>query len=176
MEPISPELIHAIREQYRLPWRGTHGVIHWARVREAGLRLAARTGANVAVVELFAVLHDARRRNEGIDPGHGGRGAISAGTLRGTLIHIPDAEFVLLSSTCADHTKGLLDADITIQACWDVDRLDLGRVGTTPDPARLCTAAARAPDMIRWTGQRSGGEYVPPVVDQDWDGSRSTRR
>jgi uncharacterized protein len=45
----------------------------------------------------------------------------------------------------------------TIQASWDADRLDLGRVGTTPDPARLCTAAARDPEMFRWAGQRSGG-------------------
>jgi uncharacterized protein len=176
MEQISSALIQAIRAQYTLPWRGTHGITHWARVREAGLRLAARTGANLAVVELFAVLHDARRRNEGVDPGHGGRGADFAATLRGTLIHLAQAEFALLHTACADHTKGLLDADITIQTCWDADRLDLGRVGTTPDPARLCTAAARDPDMIRWAGQRSGGEYVPPVVDQEWDGGRRTRR
>lgn len=65
MEPISSELIHEIRAQYTLPWRGTHGVTHWARVRETGLHLAARTGAYPAVVELFAVLCDARRRNEG---------------------------------------------------------------------------------------------------------------
>jgi len=105
-----------------------------------------------------------------------GRGAAFAATLRGTLIHLSDAEFALLHTACADHTKGLLDADITIQTCWDADRLDLGRVGTTPDPARLCTAAARDADMIRWAGQRSGAEDVPPVVDQAWDRGRRTRR
>ena len=176
MARFSSELIQAIREQYTLPWRGTHGVTHWARVREAGLCLAARTGANPVVVELFAVLHDARRRNEGVDPGHGGRGADFAATLRGTLIHLSDAEFALLHTACADHTRGLLEADITIQTCWDADRLDLGRVGTTPDPARLCTAAARDADMIRWAERCSGGGDVPPVVDQDWDAGRRTRR
>jgi len=105
MAPISSELIQAIRAQYTLPWRGTHGITHWARVREAGLRLAARTGAHPAVVELFAVLHDACRRNEGVDPGHGGRGADFAATLRGTLIHLPDAEFALLHTAFADHTS-----------------------------------------------------------------------
>jgi uncharacterized protein len=105
MLTISSELIQAIREQYTLPWWGTHGITHWARVREAGLRLAALTGAHPAVVELFAVLHDARRRNEGVDPGHGGRGADFAATLRGTLIHLPDAEFALLHTACADHTS-----------------------------------------------------------------------
>jgi uncharacterized protein len=90
MKPISPELIQAIRAQYTLPWRGTHGITHWARVRETGLRLAADTGANPAIVELFAVFHDARRRNEGVDPGHGGRGVDFAATLRGTLIHLSE--------------------------------------------------------------------------------------
>jgi uncharacterized protein len=175
MAPISEKLLHAIRNQYTLPWRGTHGVAHWARVREAGLRLAEQTGANPAVVELFAVLHDARRRNERVDPGHGRRGAAFAATLRGTLIHLADAKFALLHTACADHTKGLLDADITIQTCWDADRLDLGRVGIIPDPARLCTAAARNPAMLQWAGQRSGGDYVPPMVDQAWDGGRRTR-
>jgi uncharacterized protein len=160
---LSRELLEAIRAQYGLPWRGTHGVTHWARVRETGLRLAARTGADPAVVELFAVLHDARRRNEGVDPGHGGRGADLAATLRGTLVRLSDAAFALLRVACADHTKGAIEADVTIQTCWDADRLDLGRVGIVPDPARLCTAAAREPTIRAWAYERSlrgdgGGE------------------
>ncbi|MBM3962492.1 MAG: hypothetical protein FJ306_11400, partial [Planctomycetes bacterium] len=35
-----------------------------------------------------------------------------------------------------------------IVACWDADRLDLGRVGITPAPHRLCTAPAREPQRI----------------------------
>lgn len=163
MSALSRELLRAIRVQYALPWRGLHGVGHWARVRETGLRLAARTGADAAVVELFAVLHDARRRNEGDDPGHGGRGADLAVTFRGTLIHLSDAAFTLLHIACADHTKGKIEADVTVQTCWDADRLDLGRVGIVPDPARLCTAAAREPAMRAWAYERSlradgGGE------------------
>jgi uncharacterized protein len=61
----------------------------------------------------------------------------------------------LLHTACADHTKGLLDADITIQTCWDADRLDLGRVGIVPDPDRLCTDAAREPTFQDWAYQRS---------------------
>ncbi len=33
-------LLGAIRRQYRLSWLGIHGVGHWARVLDTGLRLA----------------------------------------------------------------------------------------------------------------------------------------
>ena len=38
MGVLSPALIRAIRLQYTLPWRGIHGVAHWARIRETGVR------------------------------------------------------------------------------------------------------------------------------------------
>jgi uncharacterized protein len=68
-------LVHAILEDYALPWHDTHGVSHWARVLENGLRLAQKTRATIEVVQLFAVFHDSRRVNEGVDDGHGKRGA-----------------------------------------------------------------------------------------------------
>jgi hypothetical protein len=48
-----------------------------------------------------------------------------------------------------------LITDITAQTCWDADRLDLGRVGTTPKAEYLCTNAARDPDMIEWAHGRA---------------------
>ena len=54
-------IVHAVLEDYALPWHGTHGVSHWARVLENGLRLAEVTGADVDVVQLFAILHDSQR-------------------------------------------------------------------------------------------------------------------
>jgi hypothetical protein len=53
------------------------------------------------------------------------------------------------------HAKGLIEADVTVQTCWDADRLDLGRVGIVPDPARLCTAAAKESAMRDWAFARS---------------------
>ncbi len=73
-----PQILYAVLEDYALPWGGDHGVAHWARVLENGLRLAKETGANVEVVRLFAVLHDSRRVNEAMDPDHGPRAAGSA--------------------------------------------------------------------------------------------------
>ena len=39
-----------ILKQYALPHYGVHGVAHWARVFENGLRLAKDTGALIYVV------------------------------------------------------------------------------------------------------------------------------
>lgn len=33
--------------------------------------------------------------------------------------------------------------DATVNACFDADRLDLGRVGITPDPDKMATAQGR---------------------------------
>ncbi|MFM7531655.1 MAG: hypothetical protein ACKO5J_04035, partial [Rubrivivax sp.] len=46
------------------------------------------------------------------------------------------------------HSSGLTEADVTVQTCWDADRLDLGRVGIRPSPRYLCTPAARQPETI----------------------------
>jgi len=117
-------IVHAVLEDYALPWHGTHGVSHWARVLENGLRLAKETGANVDVVQLFAILHDSQRVSEGTDFGHGERAAEYAATLRGGVFDLPDDSFNLLYDACAGHTDGATTSDITIQTCWDGDRLD----------------------------------------------------
>jgi HD superfamily phosphodiesterase len=75
-------IVHAVLKEYALPRDGTHGVAHWARVLENGLRLAEETKARIDVVRLFAVFHDSRRINESIDDGHGRRGAELAKSFR----------------------------------------------------------------------------------------------
>ena len=161
-------LVHAILEDYALPWNGTHGVGHWARVFENGMRLAEITGANVQVVQLFAIFHDSQRVNEGTDFGHGFRGAEYAGKLRGVVFDLPDDEFKLLCDACAGHTDEVTHHDITLQTCWDADRLDLGRVGIYPDVSRLCTSAAKSPKIIQWADGRASFEVIPGIVEQDW--------
>jgi uncharacterized protein len=159
-------IIDEILEDYALPIRGCHGVVHWARVLENGQRLAVATGANVDVVTLFALFHDSRRVNEDRDFGHGHRGARYAKSLRGTLIHLDDADFELLFEASRLHTDGFTDGDVTVQTCWDADRLDLGRVGITPDPDQLCTDAARG--LIKWAHERASIGYEPKLVADVW--------
>src|SRR5262249_9782858 len=141
-------ILREILSGYMLPVRGTHGVGHWARVLENGLRLAEITGANATIVTLFALFHDCRRVNENWDEDHGLRGAQHAESLRGKLFNLNDADFDLLYEACRLHTDGHVDAEVTIQTCWDADRLDLGRVGIKPKPHLLCTDAARA--LAHW--------------------------
>lgn len=152
---LTPEIVEAVRATFRLDWRGIHGAAHWARVRENGLRLATVTGAHRGVVEVFAFVHDVARHHDGSDPDHGERAVDFARGLRGTSIRLADDEFGLLEEACRSHSRGLVDADVTVQTCWDADRLDLGRVGIRPDPVLLCTPAARAPETIAWAYERS---------------------
>ena len=161
-------LVHRILEDYALPWHGTHGVGHWARVLENGLRLAQAMDAKVEVVQLFAIFHDSRRINEGTDDGHGHRGADLAAELRGDLLDLSDDDFELLRFACDHHTDGMTEADITIQVCWDADRLDLGRVGIVPAPKKLCIPAAKTWDLIGWADGRAACQVVPELVRTEW--------
>jgi uncharacterized protein len=152
---ISERLMASIRRQFALSLDGIHGEAHWARVRDNGLRLAEQTGADQELVELFAVLHDSRRLADGWDRGHGQRAAEFAHSLNGSRLALPSARFDLLTYACAFHSDGLTEADITVQTCWDADRLDLGRIGIRPEPRSLCTAAVKEPAVIEWAVQRS---------------------
>ena len=152
---IFPDLVNLVEQGFALRLDGIHGVAHWARVRANGLRLAQETGANPEIVELFALLHDAKRLNDGHDPQHGARAAQFAASLRGSLLALADEEFELLQFACRFHTDGLTEANITVQTCWDADRLDLGRIGIQPDPRYLCTSAAKESAMIEWAVSQS---------------------
>jgi uncharacterized protein len=149
------ELMRVVRSQFALHWKGIHGVPHWVRVRENGLLLAERTGARTDVIELFALFHDSRRRNDEYDPAHGERGAAFAESLAGSVFDLDPRDLELLSEACRGHSDGLTDGDVTVLTCWDADRLDLGRIGIQPDPSRLCTEAAREPDILERAIRRS---------------------
>lgn len=165
---IDARLVRRVLETFVLEPSSPHGPDHWARVAENGRRLAGATGADLHVVELFALFHDAQRRSEGRDPGHGDRGAELAGRLRGDGFDLPDRAFGLLQTACRLHTDGLIDADITIQTCWDADRLDLRRVGIRTRLERLCTSAARDPDLLAWADRRAYERVWPESIRREW--------
>ncbi len=91
--------------------------------------------ADTSVIEYFSFLHDSRRINENSDPGHRKRAAEFAFSLRDSYVDLSDTSFSFLVTTaCEDHTHEQHHDDVTVQACWDADRLNLGRVGILPEP------------------------------------------
>ena len=142
-------LLDYIKPRFKLRWDGAHGISHWRRVESNGLLLCEKTKANPRVIALLSLLHDACRDNEYEDPDHGKRGADLAANLHGKLFDATSEELVLLTEACERHSLGLTKADVTIQTCWDADRLDLGRVGIKPNQKYLCTAAAKGSEVIQ---------------------------
>jgi uncharacterized protein len=165
---VTRKLLDKILAGYALPLTGTHGIAHWARVLENGRKVAGLSGADMDVVELFAIFHDARRLNESLDHGHGRRGATLARELRGAYFDLDDQRFALLEYACQEHTAGLTQADVSVQACWDADRLDLLRVGKRPRPDLLCTGAAKSPQMLDWANERASRREVPSLIRDEW--------
>ena len=143
-------LANAIQAQYILKLDGIHGLRHWIRVWNIGEELARSTGANIEVVRYFAFLHDICRKDEVVDLFHGIRSAkLIKEVLQPNFLNLPEKDAKLLGYAVQRHTFGMRVADPTVMTCWDADRLDLGRVGIVPHPSRLCTEAAKDPDMIR---------------------------
>ena len=165
---LEPLIRQTLADQV-VDWHGIHGLSHWGRVYDNGMRLAAETGANVKVVGLFAFMHDAQRFHDGDDVGHGHRGAEYAKSLRGRYFDLSDAEFELLYVACRDHTDGETQADVTIQTCWDSDRLDLRRVGITPISEFLCTDAAKSEKTLAWANPRATNEVISDVIADIWN-------
>jgi uncharacterized protein len=154
---VCQDLIEAVREEFALSLDGIHGTAHWDRVRENGLRLAELTGADPDVVELFAYVHDSKRHDDGFDPDHGQRAAEFVQTLHGSLIRLSDGDLERLVYACVHHSQDITQAEITVQTCWDADRLDIGRIGIKPRARYLCTCAAKDPAIIEWAFRRSQG-------------------
>jgi len=141
-----------VRPQFQLDLQdGVHGVAHWSRVWFHGKRLAQELDVNLHLLAWFAYLHDSRRLNDHVDPLHGSRAADFALKLRkaGVITELSARELEWLCEAMRLHSDGRTLAEPAIQACWDADRLDLGRVGITPRADLLCTAPAKSVDVIR---------------------------
>jgi uncharacterized protein len=161
-------LLSLVADQYLLHLGGIHGVSHWARVLENGRRLAPLTGADRAVVELFAIFHDACRHNDGRDPDHGPRAAELVRSAA-AMIDLDAADLALLAEACDCHTRGpRRGAPITVLTCLDADRLDIPRVGRRVDGRLLFSDAARDPSMVSWSTTRAAARHVPELCRAEW--------
>jgi hypothetical protein len=61
-----------------------------------------------------------------------------------------------LTQACTAHTDAGFRDDPTIGVCFDSDRLNLWRVGITPDPKYLSTDAAVDDELQHWSRSLHG--------------------
>ena len=141
-----------------------HGESHWRCVTATGLELASTTGdVDRALVFCFGLMHDTRRANEAIDPGHGARAADLASELRAEgALSLDEPRFTSLVEALRLHSDGQVSDDPTIGTCWDADRLHLPRVWIDPDPAFFSTAAAHGPARL------SAAQALRDAGPPDW--------
>ena len=146
-------LSELVAEALRRSWRRDspmHGEAHWRCVAASGLALAATTpGADAVVCLCFGLLHDMRRENESVDPGHGPRAAELAWSLAGEgRLALGEERTARLAEALALHADGMTSDDPTTGACWDADRVHLPRVGIRPRAELLSTHAGRSPEAV----------------------------
>lgn len=162
--PLPPGLVARVREGFRLELDGIHGAAHWARVAFHGRMLAGQLGVDPRIPQLFGLLHDSQRRDDGHDRDHGPRAGEFVERLhRERLIPLTRQSLGWLVQACHGHSDGHRDAPLAVQVCWDADRLDLGRLGIRPDSARLCTALARDPVLIDRAWRWAVGDARDPM-------------
>lgn len=156
--PILPEAdIAEVREFALNGWElgEIHGLPHWQRVERNGILLSTevhdevphiREDINIKVVRKFAYLHDKCRLDNGTDLEHGIRAAEMLSSIRNTILQdLTDEEFSLLEQACRLHTTTHKTGNLTVDTCFDADRLDLERVGIIPFYNKMAT-----PNGIYW--------------------------
>ena len=85
------------------------------------------------------------------------------------MFDLNDDDFDLLFVACAGHTDHPTDDDPTVQACWDADRLDLGRVGARIDPLWLGEATVdEHAEIMEWDDRRARAHTIPKLIHRDW--------
>lgn len=116
-----------------------HCIDHWDRVARNGEALHV-PGADMEVVLCFAYLHDVERLTDAYDVEHGPKAAELIGQIRESVLgFLDDKQIGLLKDACTFHTTVPRTGNPTIDTCFDADRLDLPRVGITPNPNRMAT-------------------------------------
>ncbi|MCP4581303.1 MAG: hypothetical protein GY839_06770 [candidate division Zixibacteria bacterium] len=141
---LTEELLKIIHNEFALEWYGCHGILHWLRVRRNGLALCEKMNGNSKIAELFSVIHDCKRMDNGEDILHGKRASSFIGNTSGMIDSILSPnEIQILKYACEYHTTEDKSDNPDIQICWDADRLDLGRVGKKIDKIYINTSWAK---------------------------------
>ena len=168
-ERFGQDVVDLVLDQYVLDKEGFHGPHHWERVLLNGLTLHSLlpTHINKDAIFLFALFHDCKRENEGLDLLHGERGGnffydtVDKDFKLPSDIEGPEITKVVRDTfiACREHTNVLFNRDPTIAACFDADRLDLMRVGIYPDITKLNYQSTISDTLIYECSVRADKKY-----------------
>lgn len=151
-----------------------HGPDHWARVSQHALAVSRSLGIDPLVPYIFGLVHDSQRLDEGADPEHGPRAAAFVRKRRSDLFgFLPDDAVQALALACELHSDGQTEGEAWVRACFDADRLDLGRVNIVPDSDYLCADYARRPEVIAAAlamSGRGGEDFIDFIEVDDSEG------
>lgn len=143
-----------IRDNLRIDVNSIHGINHWLNVRRNGKYLSSINGADQTVIDYFGLLHDSQRENDGSDLEHGKRAGKFVRRIidDGMLSNLSTRQQEQLYYACLyHHVSNAVSDDVTVQTCWDADRLDLWRVMTIPDREMLYTSAAKTEEAFEYS-------------------------
>ncbi len=142
-EHVMQAIIEQILKDATAFQNGCHGLSHWNTVAAHGRTIALYEDLDAWFLRLFAYFHDCQRLSDGRDPEHGPRAADYVMTWTPEALEMSEDDQRRLAFACRYHTHERQTDDKTIRACWDCDRLDLGRVGIVVNPKFLFTETAK---------------------------------
>ena len=159
-EHIARLALDLVKPRFALPLSSPyHGIKHWVRVWNNARMICDAHGIPDTVPCWFAFLHDSCRENEDSDPAHGQRAADWAQQLwEAGKIPITPGQLNQLTTALSRHSHGTTAVHwygSTVAACWDADRLDLGRCGIYPTASRLCLPWSKGERVISDAWYRS---------------------
>ena len=133
-------------ETFALDPFGIHGLTHWYGVQAFGRAILKGDGRdsieNLLLVDLFGLLHDVARLDDGRDPDHGVRAGVVVRMLD-KLKDIPWEIVQNLARACETHVSGKRPDNYIVGVCWDADRLDLSRFHWDIDQDLISTRTGR---------------------------------
>jgi uncharacterized protein len=162
---IPKHVIYELLNNFQLDIQyGIHGFEHWARVVHNGLLIAEHNNASANVIITFGFFHDSCRQNDSYDPLHGERAASLLLDYKEQL-NLTNDEINKVIIACHGHTNETHIDNIDVSTCWDADRLELYRVGITPNPEFLNNEFSKNNDTIERACERSENEFIPTWAD-----------
>ena len=149
-EIIPKKVLKKIIDEFYIKNSFIHGSPHWSRVFYYGHLLSELNDYDKENIAFFSIFHDSKRINDGDDPQHGLRGAEFFRTFD-KIIQIKPEQKEIIYESCKVHNY-LKQADsLEVGLCLDSDRLDLWRVGISPNDEYLHLKQAKTDKIKNFT-------------------------